>query len=111
VIKVFGPICFTYYFSSIFQKQKQFIFSFSLLPDKHSPLLAVVHQILFSLLILMYLVQSHDLTVNVVDVVLLIVLYPDFSFQFQDLLNTLKSCLSCDEAFQYAQYVSTLHIS
>jgi len=39
--------------------------------------------------------------------ILLTALYPNFQFHFQDLLNTLKPCLSCVEAFQYAQYVST----
>ena len=30
---------------------------------------------------------------------------------FQDVLSALKSCLSCDEAFQYAEYVSVFATS
>lgn len=33
------------------------------------------------------------------------------SFTFQDVLSALKSCLSCDEAFQYAEYVSVFATS
>ena len=33
------------------------------------------------------------------------------SFIFQDVLSALKSCLSCDESFQYAEYVSVFATS